>query len=347
MNKRPIEAYNQGADAALNWLLGQQQQDGSYGPDIDDLASYYKSPYLFFISGHSDAAMRLLAYVKQAFMQANGDFTTSPDQKSANGAFVEYWAYTNAWIAMAAQKMGCFDIAYPAYRYLQSFYNERNGGFTTRRPCEEAGNIVDVLTTAHLGLTALYFGEIDRATQAGKLLQRFIAIQPDLRSGFYLRMNDGGELLTDFAQEAALFHRVSAVEPQQAYFMIGYPIAFLGKLHMATGVSGFLEAATRYLAFAMGCHESIRTFHFSHKVAWGAAVVAGLTGEATFSEFSRSIADYLLSIQDASGAWLKDEPAHTAYDQTAEIAIWLRELGSLIAGQDGGIGVAHQGGRPA
>lgn len=316
--------------------MGQQRQDGSYGPQIEDLASYYKSPYLFFISGRSDAATRLLAHVKQAFMQPSGDFMTSSDHKSANGAFVEYWAYTNAWIAMAAQKMGRFDIAYPAYQYLQSFFHERSGGFTTRRPCGKAGNIVDVLTTAHLGLTALYYGEIGKATLAGKLLQRFIAAQPDLHSGFCLRIDDGGELVTDFAQEAAMFHRVSAVEPQQAYFMIGYPIAFLGKLHMATGASGYLEAATRYLDFAMGCHESIRAFHFSHKVAWGAAVVAGLTGEAAYSEFSRSIADYLLSIQDASGAWLKDEPAHTAYDQTAEIAIWLREIASELARQDAG-----------
>ena len=100
MKKQPIAAYHQGADAALNWLLGQQRQDGSYGPDIADLASYYKSPYLFFISGRSDAATRLLAHVKQAFMQPGGDFMTSPDHKSANGAFVEYWAYTNAWIAI-------------------------------------------------------------------------------------------------------------------------------------------------------------------------------------------------------------------------------------------------------
>jgi hypothetical protein len=79
----------------------------------------------------------------------------------------------------------------------------------------------------------------------------------------------------------------------------------------------------------------------------GTAVVAGLTGEATYTEFSKSIADYLLSIQDARGAWLKDDPVHTAYDQTAEIAIWLREIGLVLSGQDAGIGVGHQGGRPA
>jgi len=322
-----IKAYNQSADAAMNWLLGQQREDGSFGPHIDDLASYYKSPYLFYISGRSDAAVRLLAYLKQAFMRPDGDFMTSGDKKSANGAFVEYWAYTNAWIALAAQKMGRFDIAWPAYRYLRSFHHAKQGGFTTRRPyAEQAPNIVDVLTTAHLGLAALYFGEIDKAIRAGKLLQRFIIVQPDPASGFYLRMDDDGNLITDYAPDAALFHRVSATQPQQAYFMIGYPIGYLGKLHMATGTAEYLDAAIRYLDFAMACHDSIRSFHYSHKVAWAAAVIAGLTGERKYSEFSQSIADYLIGIQDASGAWMIDQPAHTSYDQTAEIAIWLREI---------------------
>jgi Prenyltransferase and squalene oxidase repeat len=326
LNPQLIEKCKQSADAAINWLLRQLQDDGSYGPAINDLASYYKSPYLFYMSGRSEAARRMLTYIKQEFMQANGDFKTSVDIKSENGAFVEYWAYTNGWIALAAQKMGCFDIAYPAYRYLRSFYHEKNGGFTTRRPYGDSDNIVDVLTTAHLGLAALYFGEIEKAARAGKLLQRFIDMQPDLRSGFYLRMNDQGEIINDYPQDAAIFHQVSALKPNQAYFMIGYPIGFLGKLHRATGASEYLDAALRYLDFAMGCRESIRSFHFSHKVAWAAAVVAGLTGETKYSDFSKKIVDYLLSIQDAGGAWLKDEPAHTSFDQTAEIAIWLREI---------------------
>jgi hypothetical protein len=271
--------------------------------------------------------------MKRAFMQADGDFMTSRNKKSANGAFVEYWAYTNAWIALAAQKMGRFDIAYPAYRYLRSFHHAKHGGFTTQGPyVEQAQNIVDVLTTAHLGLAALYFGETEKATQAGRLLQRFMAVQPDLGSGFYLRMNDDGELVTDYAPDAALFHRVSATQPQQAYFMIGYPIGYLGKLHMATGTAEYLDAAIRYLDFAMACHDSIRSFHYSHKVAWAAAVIAGLTGERKYSEFSQSIADYLTGIQDASGAWMIDQPAHTSYDQTAEIAIWLREIASAFSG---------------
>ena len=110
--------------------------------------------------------------------------------------------------------MGSFDVAYPAYRYLNSFCHKKKGGFTTQKPYGESENIVDAFKTAHLGLTSLYFGEVEKAEKAGRLLQDFFSKQADLSSGFYLRMNDAGQLITEYPKEAALFHKVSATEPE-------------------------------------------------------------------------------------------------------------------------------------
>ena len=52
----------------------------------------------------------------------------------------------------------------------------------------------------------------------------------------------------------------------------------------------------------------------------------GSAKEGKYTAFAEKIVDHLLGIQDADGAWLKNEPAHTSFDQTAEIAIWLREI---------------------
>ena len=38
----------------------------------------------------------------------------------------------------------------------------------------------------------------------------------------------------------------------------------------------------------------------------------------------------LHQVQDPSGAWLTDQPAHTMFDQTAEIAIWLKEISAEL-----------------
>ncbi|MCU0535303.1 MAG: hypothetical protein MUD14_15555 [Hydrococcus sp. Prado102] len=327
-----LEKCQKSSYRALAWLTQKIQSDGSYGQEIGDLAYYYKSPYLFYLSGLSEEASLILRTIKTRFLQQDGDFKTSSNLKSANDAFEEYWAYTNAWIAIAAQKMGHFDVAAKAYQYLKSFFHEGNGGFTTNKPYGQSNNVVDVLTTAHLGLAALYFGELDRAKSAGNLLKNFISMQPELKTGFYLRLDDNGELITNYDREKEIFYQVSAVKPLQAYFTIGYPIAFLGKLYQASNEDSYLEGAIKYLDFALGCHENIREFHFSHKVAWGSAVVANLTGETLYIDLAKSIVDYLFNIQDPSGAWLIDEPLHVSFDQTAEIAIWLREISTELIG---------------
>jgi hypothetical protein len=76
----------------------------------------------------------------------------------------------------------------------------------------------------------------------------------------------------------------------------------------------------------LSCQGNLRSSHTSHKVAWGAAVLARITGDPRCTELVTAISDYLLDIQDPSGAWLTDQPPHTTFDQTAEIAIWLQEI---------------------
>ncbi len=324
MTQKIILKYIDSSIKAVNWLESQMNDDGSYSLGNQDLACYYKSPYLFYISGKIEVANRILNYIKNQFLRANGDLTTQENYKSENAAFTEYWGYINGWIAIAAQKMGRFDIAYPVYQYLTSFYHPELGGFTTNKPFEKGENVVDVLTTAHLGLTCLYFGDLETAKKAGKLLDKFMNIQPDINSGFYLRMNDDEKLILDFSEDVSLFFQVSPTQPNQAYFMIGYPLAFFANLYRSTGDNFYLNTANKYLDFALSCHENIRSFYFSHKVAWGAAIIANLTGEIKATELSKSIAEHLLSIQTETGAWLTEQPAYSYFDQTAEIAIWLR-----------------------
>lgn len=320
--------YEQAADRAVKWLTARLRDDGSYGPEVDDLACYYKSPYLFQLSGQTRDAARLLAFIRRRFMRADHDFTTAAGHKSDNAAFTEYWAYPNGWLAMAAQRMGRFDIAYPAFEYLRACHEPTQGGFRTSGPSDSSG--ADALTTAHLGLVCLYFGDVQRAEGAGRWLARLLAVQPDLRTDLFLRVDRSGDLVRDVPEGKAAFYVVRAREPHQAYFMIGYPIAFLAKLFEATGDGAHLRAACGYLDFAVSCEGNLRSCHTSHKVAWGAAVLARITGNPRCTELAVTIADHLIGIQDPSGVWLADQPAHTTFDQTAEIAIWLREISAEL-----------------
>ena len=304
--------YEEAAAAGVEWLAAQLNDDGSYGQGVNDLACYYKSPYLFHLSGRAREASRLLTFIDLRFGREDHDFATSADQKSDNAAFNEYWAYPNGWIAMAAQRMGRFDIAYPAFKYLLSLHRPDMGGFLTNRPQGRGEEGTDVFTTAHLGLVCLYFGDIQRASAAGRFVARVLAMQREtLSDGFLLRLDRRGNLVRDIPEAAAAFHVVRVEEPDQAYFMIGYPMAFLAKLFQATGDVAHLEAARDYLDFALSCGGNLRTFYFSHKVAWGAAALARIMGDQRCVELATAIADHLLEIQDPSGAWLTDQPAHT------------------------------------
>jgi hypothetical protein len=317
----------------VDWLAAHLHDDDSYGPQVDDLACYYKSPYLFGLSGRPREACRLLAFIRRRFMGADHDFTTSSGHKSDNEAFTEYWAYPNGWLAIAAARMGRFDIAYPAFDYLRSYHHSGQEGFCTSGPSGSGGGETDVLTTAHLGMVCLSFGDLERAAGAGRWLAHLLSIQPDLGSGLFLRRHRAGHLVEEFPADQAAFHVVRTQQPDQAYFMIGYPIAFLGKLFDATADDRHLQAARSYLDFALACGANLRSCITSHKVAWGAAVLNRITGDPRYAELSRAIADYLLDIQDQTGAWLTDQPIHTTFDQTAEIAIWLLEISAELQPQ--------------
>ena len=331
MDPQILLTYQHSSERAVEWLAAQLNNDGSFQVSPHDLACYYKAPYLLCISGKIEEANRVLSYIHKTFGRENGDFATSQDGKSENVAFVEYWAYMNGWIALAAQKMGRFDVAYPAYDYLQTFFHPKLEGFTTRNPYGQSDNSVDVLTTAHLGLVALYLGNQKKAKAAGQLIQTILSLQPNTKKGFFLRLNGEGNLITDYPKESALFFHVSATQPDQAYFMLGYPTAFLGKLYSATQDPHYLHLAREYLEFLLTCQGNLRAFHYSHKVAWGAAMLARLTKDPRYTALAKDITDYLVATQSQDGRWLTDQPAYTFFDQTTEIAIWLKEISNELS----------------
>ncbi|SHF00968.1 hypothetical protein [Streptoalloteichus hindustanus] len=325
-------AYERAARRAVGWLTDRLADDGSFREADDDIACYYKAPYLFALAGHPAEANRLLSHVHRRFGRHDHDYRTTAETKSANPAFEEFWAYPNGWITIAAQRMGRFDVAHPAFRFLRWFHQPATGGFRTRGPQHAHNMGTDALTTAHLGLASLYFEDMERAEGAGRWLAETLRLQPDLDVGLYLRRDGAGAVVREFPDAEAAFHVVSATEPDQAYFMVGYPMAFLAALHRATGHPGHLEAAWGYLDFALRCTGNLRSCHHSHKIAWGAAALARTTGDQDCATLATDIADHLLSTQDDSGAWLPDQPALTRFDQTAEVAIWLLEITAALDG---------------
>ena len=317
------------ANKTLHFFESRMLPNGSYGKDVTDISGYYKSPMMFLSAGKSNRTMQILDYVKTNFLQPDGDFLSPGDIKSANSAYTEFWTYTNGWISRAAQQISREDINKPALIFLDSFKNVENGGFFTHR-LDLNDKITDALTTALHGHIRLERGDIVTAIESGNYLINLIDVQPHLKKGFYLRLDKQDNLITDFSKNESSVHWVNRKKPDQLYFMLGYPIAFLGFLFQSTQNLEFFETAHRYINFLFSCHKNIFISTFSHKVAWACSVLFSISPDQRLEKLITSVMKHFLASQSEEGIWFLEKDMHIAYDQSAEIACWFIETAKNI-----------------
>jgi hypothetical protein len=220
-----VDSVREAANRTVGWLTTQIGSDGSLGIENQDLAGYYKLPYLMQLAGRIAEAHQLLDFISGRFLRRDGDFTTSEERKTADPVLSPYPGYINSWIAIAAHKVGRFEISFPAWAYLCGYHEQTSGGFTLEQAGGATERLVELLMSAHLGMAALYLGDQERALAAGRILQRFVKLQPAIDQRFYLRMRRSGTLQTEFPAEIAGLSVIDATQNGQAWCFIGYPMA--------------------------------------------------------------------------------------------------------------------------
>jgi hypothetical protein len=295
-----------------------------------DPACYFKSPMLFICAHKPEFANKVLDYIKAHYLQPEGDFMASPSLKSTQGEYAEFWIYMNGWILRAAHILERKDITEPALAYFDA-YSHSNGGYLTHK-LDRGDGITDMLSTAHGGLLQLERGGIERAIAAGEYLCNAWARQPDLETGCYLRADAVGHPMTEFT-DLAWAHTVSKREPHQAYFMIGYPAAFLVLLYEHTGRPKYLETAIAYLDYALDCDKSVLASGSSHKIAWACALMYKRCPNSRYIKAITEITDYFRTQQTSEGLWYPDK-LNQSYDQSAEIACWFLEIAASLTAFD-------------
>lgn len=325
LDQKTIESLTtkltESANKVVNFLESKLQTDGSFGKEAKDLACYFKSPMMFSVAGKDQCAISVLKYIETTFMKKDGDFKTSDKLKSENGAYAEFWSYTNGWIVRAAHKLGVKEIVERGNRYFGSYDLGDHRGFSTNQVTQES-KVTDVLTIAHHSLINLEMGKVDDAIAAGKYLCQALTKQTDSAKGFYLRLDKEGNLITD--SQTAL-HFVSKTDPNQLHFMIGYPAAYLTILYKHTQNPEFLNAAKAYLDFSLSCHESVYACEFSHKIAWAASLIYECTGDEKYLIVINKIAEHFTGLQQEDGMWFSGNIIKS-YDQSAEIACWFLDI---------------------
>jgi hypothetical protein len=335
MTADPRDNFSSAARRAVDWLLSQQLDDGSLGSGRGDLLYYAKAPQLLQIFGHARAAHRMLDYVKSNFQQQDGRFADAASERSSARVLVEYEACVDGWLAIASHRAGRFELARPAWAHLRRFHNPGYGGFCLEGHYRGDGNdVIELLTTSVLGMTALFCGELPLALAAGHCLRRFWEQQPEPDNRLLLRMDDSGEFLVDWPSRFMGAHVLDRRSPKQSWYFVGYPIVFLVMLANATGNSAnlaraHLQTAKAFAGFAERSRDALLIENKTHSVAWGLALLARVTGEAGYRELAYAIAESLAARQTDKGTWQDSSPDLERVDQTAETALCLFELSSL------------------
>jgi hypothetical protein len=335
MTMDPRDTFSAAARRAVDWLLSQQLDDGSLGSERRDLAYYCKAPQLLQITGHARAAHHMLDYVARNFQQQDGRFANSATEKTSDPVLTEYEGYIDGCLAIAAHRTGRFELARPAWAHLRRFANPGYGGFCLAGHYRGDGSdVIELLTSAHLGMTALFCGELPLALAAGHCLRRFWEQQPDPERRLLLLMDDAGEFILDWPDDAASKHVIDNSKPRQAWSFVGYPIAFLVMLANATGNSAnlaraHLATARAFAGFAERCGDALLVDSNAHEVAWGLGLLAKVSGESRYRELAHAIGHSLIARQTAAGTWQDASPDLERVDQTAETALCLFEMASM------------------
>ncbi|MFQ6096939.1 MAG: prenyltransferase/squalene oxidase repeat-containing protein [Armatimonadota bacterium] len=320
-----MDHYERAVTKGIEWLLSQQNSDGSMDPVEQGVGGYYKVPYALALTGHGVAGCRLLDWVRDNNFTEVGDFS---GRFPRMGPHEHYYHYANSWLVCGAQKLGQFDLAYRGCEFLLGLQDE-TGGFPTRGPNAKPGEDSDLMSTPVAALACLYVGQTEAARKTGDLLVTILDEQPSPEDRLYFIHNRSG-LVTDFPEDEATGFVIDVSKEKQWYFICGVCAAFLVHLCRATSAARYVEAAKTYLDFIPHCHQDRYSTPQSGKLAWGAASLYGLTGDEHYAKMARAVGDYLVETQHDDGTWrnpaVDPSARYVTMDVTAEFVVLLSEM---------------------
>jgi len=325
------------AHRSAAWLLSRQKPNGGWrGLENPPVDAYYKVGWAFNLLGEATAAERALDYVRQHFLQSDGDFMP----RVALWHREVHYQYANGWLTIGAQQMGRYDIAQPASRFLLSQQDPVHGGFYSLRTESGQKQRADTMSTGIGGLACLATGQIEAARRAAGFFENLIKAQPAPGERFYITVQPDGQLVSQFPEDEARWRVVDATQKDQVWYAAGLPFAFAVLLYQATGAKRYLDLAGWLFDFQSRCVNPWDGGS-SGKAAWGCSMLYHLTGQARYRDIALHIAGNIMASQFSDGRIVWGGPASYGpeqagqlapkdFDHTAEFTVWLTLTGSNL-----------------
>ena len=170
---------------AVDFQLGFLQPDGGYDWDGYAHDAFHKQAYSWNLVGNNEEAHQQLSWIRDNRLRPDGSLILTED---VNDTENNVDIYKHCWTCQGAHRLGRFDVSYPIYRFLLTCETPC-GGY----PLQRGMPLARAMTTGWMGITALYFNDMETALRCADWCIRVLESQPDPEK-YYFQTTPEGKL---------------------------------------------------------------------------------------------------------------------------------------------------------
>lgn len=289
---------------AVDFQLGFLQKDGGYIWDGYVPDAFHKQAYSWNLVGNNEEAHRLLTWIRDNRLRENGSLILTEDP---NDTVNNIDVYKHAWTCQGAHRLGRFDVSHPVYKFLKTLAMPC-GGY----PLHHGMPFARAMTTAWVGVTALYFNDMETAEKCTEWCINMLKAQPDKNRFYFMTTPDGKLATEDMGGEY-----IDNKKLKQCYWECGFSMMLMDRMYQVTRDEKYLGYAKEYMEFLFTCAEDTWSYWGSGKAALGCAMYYSFTGDERAMEAAVKFIDFVVETQVkisdkdgkyAGGFWYDDEP---------------------------------------
>ncbi|KAA1378524.1 hypothetical protein [Aeromicrobium fastidiosum] len=329
-----LAAAKRAQQEAIAWI--EQQLDAGRPRDAAQKNTWWRVPWALSVAGAGDTAAAVLRWAEQEALDDDADLRSGPAEFMQGASPV----YELSALAIAAWRLGRYDLANALLDRCQRFQSPRTGGvYDQRERPEGSATIQDLLKTCQLGIAAIVAGRRDIADPIATWLRELWTLQPELPHVLYAGRSDDDDSLFIPAEDdffGRFLLRVDFREPLQAYYSPGIAAAFLHDYRALTG-SDDRDLARAFLQLNADGSDVQFTDPNSVQIckyAWGVACDVKLDPASPFAADAERMTAWFLDRQNDDGSWSPSSFGSTEVpppvDRLWKTAEHLMELSFLI-----------------